>query len=40
MSGVTVTWSHKAIRINDLNSAFYSLVITIALGLEFTALQV
>jgi len=39
VSGITVTWSHKAIRINNYTSAFYGLVLTIALGLEFTALQ-
>ncbi len=40
MSGVTVTWSHTAIRVNDIVGAYYSLILTIALGLEFTALQV
>ena len=39
VSGITVTWSHKAIRMNNYTSAFYGLILTIALGLEFTALQ-
>lgn len=39
MSGVTVTWSHKAIRVNDLFGAFISLSLTIVLGIEFTLLQ-
>ena len=39
ISGVTVTWSHKAIRGNKLTSAFTGLVLTIALGIEFSFLQ-
>lgn len=40
ISGVTITLSHKAIRGNDIKTAFIYLLVTIALGLEFTALQV
>lgn len=38
-SGVTVTLSHHAIRTSNFEISFYALLATIALGLEFTALQ-
>ena len=38
-SGVRVTWSHKAIEENRHTQAINSLILTIILGLYFTALQ-
>ena len=38
-SGVTVTLSHYSICVRNTRSAFYSLLITILLAAEFTALQ-
>lgn len=39
-SGVFITYSHKSLLDGNLTVAIYSLAITIALGLEFTALQI
>ena len=40
MSGVTVTLSHYGLCINRPLVAIYSLIVTILLAIEFTALQV
>lgn len=38
-SGATVTWAHHAIKHNDNQTAFKALVLTVVLGLTFTAFQ-
>jgi cytochrome c oxidase subunit 3 len=38
-SGATVTWAHHAIKHNDNRTAFRALVLTVVLGLTFTAFQ-
>uniref|UniRef100_UPI0030E20BB4 cytochrome c oxidase subunit III n=1 Tax=Henricia sanguinolenta TaxID=72675 RepID=UPI0030E20BB4 len=38
-SGVTVTWAHHSILSNNRNEAIQSLLLTVLLGLYFTALQ-
>ncbi len=38
-SGFTVTWAHHDIRANRMQHAVFMLVITVALGVSFTALQ-
>jgi cytochrome c oxidase subunit 3 len=38
-SGATVTWAHHALRENDRNGLIWGLVLTIALGVTFTAVQ-
>jgi len=40
LSGTTVTWAHHALQAGDRNSAKIGLLLTIILGLSFTALQV
>ena len=40
LSGTTVTWAHHALQVNDRKSAITGLVLTILLGMAFTALQV
>jgi cytochrome c oxidase subunit 3 len=39
LSGCTVTWAHHAVRENDNRTAFKALVITVLLGILFTAFQ-
>ena len=39
LSGVTVTWAHHALREGDRRNLVRGLVITVALGILFTALQ-
>nr|QKN98952.1 cytochrome c oxidase subunit III [Henricia pachyderma] len=38
-SGVTVTWAHHSILSNNRNEAIQSLLLTVLLGIYFTALQ-
>nr|YP_002735023.1 cytochrome c oxidase subunit III [Macroscytus gibbulus]ABZ02039.1 cytochrome c oxidase subunit III [Macroscytus gibbulus] len=38
-SGITVTWAHHSLMQNNYNQAKWSLIITVTLGLYFTALQ-
>ena len=38
-SGTTVTWAHHALLHNDRNGVKWGLILTIALGLTFTAVQ-
>nr|ACS37085.1 cytochrome c oxidase subunit III [Grandisonia alternans]ANH55787.1 cytochrome c oxidase subunit III [Grandisonia larvata] len=38
-SGVTVTWAHHSIMVNNRKEAIHALMLTIMLGLYFTALQ-
>nr|ALO76190.1 cytochrome c oxidase subunit 3 [Dictyoptera aurora] len=38
-SGITVTWAHHSLMENNLNQTIYSLMLTIILGIYFTALQ-
>nr|BAH59407.1 cytochrome oxidase subunit III [Ariadne ariadne] len=38
-SGITVTWSHHALMLNNYTQMFQSLFITIMLGIYFTILQ-
>nr|UVV34751.1 cytochrome c oxidase subunit III [Chalcophora japonica]WCO87671.1 cytochrome c oxidase subunit III [Chalcophora japonica] len=38
-SGITVTWAHHALMENNYNQAIQGLVMTVILGLYFTALQ-
>jgi len=40
LSGTTVTWAHHALQVGDRKSARNGLIITILLGMAFTALQV
>lgn len=40
LSGATVTWAHHAIREGDQTTSFRALLLTVALGLIFTAFQV
>ena len=40
LSGTTVTWSHHALQHGDMKGAKLGLIVTIVLGLCFTALQV
>jgi cytochrome c oxidase subunit 3 len=40
LSGTTVTWAHHALQVGDRNSAKIGLLLTILLGVGFTALQV
>ena len=40
LSGTTVTWAHHALQVNDRKSAITGLILTILLGMAFTALQV
>ncbi|MFN4185456.1 MAG: cytochrome c oxidase subunit 3 [Hyphomonas sp.] len=40
LSGTTVTWAHHALAHGDMKNAKLALIITILLGLGFTALQV
>ena len=39
LSGVTVTWAHHALLVNDRKNLILGLGITVALGLTFTSLQ-
>ncbi len=39
LSGVTVTWAHHALQHDDRRNLILGLVITIALGIAFTAVQ-
>ncbi|MEK0082082.1 cytochrome c oxidase subunit 3 [Benzoatithermus flavus] len=39
LSGATVTWAHHAIKENDQQTAFKALLLTVCLGLTFTAFQ-
>nr|YP_007374579.1 cytochrome c oxidase subunit III [Caecilia volcani]ACS37033.1 cytochrome c oxidase subunit III [Caecilia volcani] len=38
-SGVTVTWAHHSIMVNNRKEAIHALILTVTLGLYFTALQ-
>nr|YP_010177447.1 cytochrome c oxidase subunit III [Stenopsyche tienmushanensis]QSQ87272.1 cytochrome c oxidase subunit III [Stenopsyche tienmushanensis]UDU84909.1 cytochrome c oxidase subunit 3 [Stenopsyche tienmushanensis] len=38
-SGISVTWSHHSLIMNNFYQAYYSLLITIILGIYFTGLQ-
>nr|YP_010946900.1 cytochrome c oxidase subunit III [Salganea incerta]WGO57657.1 cytochrome c oxidase subunit III [Salganea incerta] len=38
-SGVTVTWAHHGLMENNYNQTFHGLILTIILGMYFTALQ-
>lgn len=40
LSGTTVTWAHHALQHGDRNATKWGLVITVILGIAFTALQV
>ncbi|MHA6288968.1 cytochrome c oxidase subunit 3 [Maricaulis sp. CAU 1757] len=40
LSGTTVTWAHHALQHGDRNGAKWGLIVTVALGVCFTALQV
>jgi cytochrome c oxidase subunit 3 len=39
LSGTTVTWAHHALQVGDRNGARLGLIITVALGVLFTAVQ-
>nr|AYR05317.1 cytochrome c oxidase subunit 3 [Coleoptera sp. ACP-2013] len=38
-SGITVTWAHHSLMENDYKNTYYSLMLTILLGIYFTILQ-
>ena len=40
LSGTTVTWAHHALQVGDRKSAKWGLLLTVILGVCFTALQV
>jgi len=40
LSGTTVTWAHHALQVNDRKGAIMGTLLTVILGLSFTALQV
>jgi cytochrome c oxidase subunit 3 len=39
LSGTTVTWAHHALQVGDRKSAKYGLILTVILGVLFTAVQ-
>jgi cytochrome c oxidase subunit 3 len=40
LSGTTVTWAHHALQVGDRNGARLGLIITVALGILFTGVQI